>query len=139
MRFSLRNQKAHSFLSRSPPTNPFDNHRTYCIWGFGKEFTMIQSLIFFLGSFASTMRAIDGFGGKDGVLGTHRSPSPFSSPLATAMVVATVCTPRRVVSWRLGSFENGEPPHRLGRPMLCCWKWTLMVTLMFWPHSIRSL
>src|SRR5258708_11869483 len=59
-----------------------------------------------------------GFEGKDGVLGTHRSPSPFSSPLATAMVVATVCTPSRVVSWPLGSFENEEPPHRLGRPML---------------------
>jgi hypothetical protein len=49
MRFSLRNQKAHSFLSRSPPTNPFDNHRTYCIWGFGKVFTMIQSRYIFSG------------------------------------------------------------------------------------------
>src|SRR2546421_12421003 len=29
MRLSLRNQKVHSFLSRSPPSNPFDNHRTY--------------------------------------------------------------------------------------------------------------
>jgi hypothetical protein len=34
-------------LSSSPPTNPFDNHRTYCIWGFGKEFTMIQSRYIF--------------------------------------------------------------------------------------------
>ena len=40
-----------------------------------------------------------------------------SSPLATAMDVAT---DRSVVSWPLGSFENEEPPQRLGRPMLCC-------------------
>ena len=60
----------------------------------------------------------NGFEGKDGVLGTHRSPSPFSSPLAAAMVVATVCTPSRVVSWPLGSFENEEPHPPKEKPHL---------------------
>src|SRR4029434_5329353 len=54
MRFLLRNQKVHSFLSRSPPSNPFDNRRTYCIWGFGREFTMATITYIFLGSLGFT-------------------------------------------------------------------------------------